>query len=326
MKKRLVCLVLSALPLAVIAQTTTAPAADTGRSITLLVGYSAGGSTDTVARVLATGLSNELGQTVIVDNKPGASAMLAAGQLARSAPDGQTLMLAASPTFTMTPHIQSTKAANPLPGLVPVANVLEYANALVVKPDFPAKSLAEFVAYARRHPGQITYGSSGVGSSNHLSAALLASLTGTSLSHIPYKGNAPAMVDVVGGQISFMFDIVNTAIPQIKAGKVRAIAVTSPKRNDALPDVPTALEGGVKGLDLTGWFGVVAPPQTPAPVAKRYQDALQRIAADPTYVQRFKDMGYSVRFQPAAEFATRIQSDRALWGTVVKDAGIERQE
>lgn len=322
--RRFVSLLLAALPVFALAQAT--PGAVPARGITLLVGYAAGGPVDATARLLAVSLASELNQPVVVENRPGASAMLAAGVLSRAAPDGSTIMLAASPTFTMAPHIQSVKAANPLPGLVPIALMVEYANVLVVSPSLPVRTLGEFIEYARKRPGELTYGSSGVGSSNHLSAALLASLTGTTLTHVPYKGNAPAMADVIGGQIGFLFDIVNTAAPQIKAGKVRALAVTSRARNDALPDVPTASEGGVPGLDLTGWFGVVAPPQTPAPIVERLQLALKKMAADPALAQRLKDLGYTVSFLPSQEFAARIRSDYALWGQVVKDARIERQE
>lgn len=323
-RRHLASLLFAVLPLAAAAQA-PAPLAG-GRAVTLLVGYAAGGPVDATARVLATALGKAAGQSFIVDNRGGASGMLAAAQLQRAAPDGATLMLAASPTFTMTPHIQSTKAVNPLPGLVPVAQLVEYANVMLVNPALPVKSLAEFVAYAKARPGEVNYGSSGVGSSNHLSAALLASLTGTSLTHVPYKGNAPAMADVMGGQISFLFDIVNTAQPQIKAGKVRALAVTSRTRNDALPDVPTAIEAGVPGLALSGWFGLVAPPGTPPAVVEQLQALMLKVSQDPAVAARLKEMGYTVRFLPAPAFAERIRSDFATWGKVVQDAKIDRPD
>lgn len=321
-RRRLVPLLFALLPLAGAAQTPLAG----GRPVTLLVGYAAGGPVDATARVLAVALGKAAGQSFIVDNRGGASGMLAAAQLQRAAPDGATLMLAASPTFTMTPHIQSTKAANPLPGLVPVAQVVEYANVLLVNPALPAKTLAEFVAYAKARPGEVNYGSSGVGSSNHLSAALLGSLTGTTLTHVPYKGNAPAMADVMGGQINFLFDIVNTAVPQVQAGKVRALAVTSRTRNDALPDVPTAIEAGVPGLALAGWFGLVAPPGTPPAIVEQVQGLMKKVSEDPAVAARLKEMGYTVSYLPAPAFADRIRSDYATWGKVVKDAKIERAE
>lgn len=321
-RRHLASLLLTLLPLAAAAQTPLAG----GRPVTLLVGYAAGGPVDATARVLATALGKAAGQSFIVDNRGGASGMLAAAQLHRAAPDGGTLMLAASPTFTMTPHIQSTKAANPLPGLVPVAQVVEYANVLLVNPALPVKNLAELVAYAKARPGEVNYGSSGVGSSNHLSAALLASLTGTTLTHVPYKGNAPAMADVIGGQVNFLFDIVNTAVPQIQAGKVRALAVTSRTRNDALPEVPTAIEAGVPGLALSGWFGLVAPPGTPPAIVEQVQSLMQKVSQDPAVAARLKEMGYTVSFLPAPAFAERIRSDFAAWGKVVKDAKIERAD
>jgi tripartite-type tricarboxylate transporter receptor subunit TctC len=321
-RRHLVPLLFALLPLAGAAQTPLAG----GRPVTLLVGYAAGGPVDATARVLAVALGKAAGQSFIVDNRGGASGMLAAAQLQRAAPDGATLMLAASPTFTMTPHIQSSKAANPLPGLVPVAQVVEYANVLLVNPALPVKTLAEFVAYAKARPGEVNYGSSGVGSSNHLSAALLGSLTGTTLTHVPYKGNAPAMADLMGGQINFLFDIVNTAVPQVQAGKVRALAITSRTRNDALPDVPTAIEAGVPGLALAGWFGLVAPPGTPPAIVEQVQGLMKKVSEDPAVAARLKEMGYTVSFLPAPAFADRIRSDHAIWGKVVKDAKIERAD
>jgi tripartite-type tricarboxylate transporter receptor subunit TctC len=321
-RRHLVPLLFALLPLAGAAQTPLAG----GRPVTLLVGYAAGGPVDATARVLAVALGKAAGQSFIVDNRGGASGMLAAAQLQRAAPDGATLMLAASPTFTMTPHIQSSKATNPLPGLVPVAQVVEYANVLLVNPALPVKTLAEFVAYAKARPGEVNYGSSGVGSSNHLSAALLGSLTGTTLTHVPYKGNAPAMADLMGGQINFLFDIVNTAVPQVQAGKVRALAVTSRTRNDALPDVPTAIEAGVPGLALAGWFGLVAPPGTPPAIVEQVQGLMKKVSEDPAVAARLKEMGYTVSYLPAPAFADRIRSDHATWGKVVKDAKIERAD
>lgn len=323
-RRHFASLLFTLLPLAAAAQA-PAPLAG-GRPVTLLVGYAAGGPVDATARVLATALGKVAGQSFIVDNRGGASGMLAAAQLQRAAPDGATLMLAASPTFTMTPHIQSPKAANPLPGLVPVAQVVEYANVLLVNAAMPVKNLMELVAYAKARPGQVSYGSSGVGSSNHLSAALLASLTGTTLTHVPYKGNAPAMADVIGGQIHFLFDIVNTAVPQIQSGKVRALAVTSRTRNDALPDVPTAVEAGVPGLALSGWFGLVAPPGTPPAIVEQVQALLHKVSQDPAVAARLKEMGYTVSFLPAPAFADRIRSDFTTWGKVVKDAKVERAD
>ena len=294
-----------------------APAA----SVRLLVGYAAGGPVDAMARIFAPALSRELGATVIVENKPGASGALAGELTSTAAADGATFWFAASPTVTIVPHIQKKLKFDAMRDLTPVAPLLTYANVLVVPQSSPLKSVADLLSQAKANPGKVFYGSAGVGASNHLSGELLAHQANVQLTHVPYKGNAPAMNDVIGGQLQMMFDIVGGAQKFITGGQVRALAVTSATRNPMLPDVPTMREAGMPGYEVVGWMAIYGPPRLPAAATDRMADATRKVLATADFQQRLAALGYSPWSGPAAELVAQATKERAMWGTVTK--GIE---
>jgi tripartite-type tricarboxylate transporter receptor subunit TctC len=292
-------------------------------SVRLLVGYPAGGPVDQGARLLAPYLSRELGANVLVENKPGANATTAGDLVSKAAPDGTVLWFAASPTVTISPNVMAKMPFDPAKDLTPIAPVLSYYNVLVVNKDLPLHSLHDLVDYAKAHPGKVSYGSAGVGGSNHLSGELLAARTGTKMLHVPYKGNAPAMTDVIGGQITMMFDIVGTARNYIASEKVRAIAVTSPARNPSLPQVPTMAEAGLPDFEVGGWYAVYAPPNMPKPLATRYEQAVAAALKDPELKAKLEAAGYELWTGAADAVNVRAQKERAMWATVTKDIKIE---
>ncbi|CAG2155658.1 Bug family tripartite tricarboxylate transporter substrate binding protein [Cupriavidus numazuensis] len=293
------------------------------RPIKLIVGYAPGGPVDTAARIYADQLGRALHQPVVVDNRAGASGAIAADLTAKSAPDGYTLYFVASPTMTMTPLIQRSVNFNPLKDFTYIGLITDYTNVLLVNKDFPAKNVGELVDYARKHPDDVTFGSAGVGASNHLSAELLAQMSHVKMLHVPYKGNSPAMADVMSGKVTFMFDITGTAIGHINGGKVRALAVTSKTRNPALPNVPTMIESGLKDYDLTGWYALIGPQKLPADVVDKLIKAQKTIGDDPAFKQRMTAGGYDLNISGPKPLADRIQRELKLWGGVVKTANIQ---
>lgn len=312
------------LPAALQAQTAHTAAASSGNQpIKLLVGYAAGGPVDAAARLFAPYFAQALGQAVLVDNKPGAGGVLAGDAVAKSAQNGLTIFFAGSPTMTISPHILGTLPFDPGKDLVPIAPILSYANVLVVNKDLPFHNVAELVAYAKAHPGQLSYGSAGIGSSNHLSGELFAARTGTQLTHVPYKGNAPAMTDVIGGQISMMFDIIGSARNYIASGRVRPLAVTSRERNASLPQVPSMQEAGVPDYDVGGWIGLYGPAKMPAELVARYSEAARRALAQDELRRKLVEQGYDVWSGNAQALAERAARDYKLWGSVAK--GIHMQ-
>jgi tripartite-type tricarboxylate transporter receptor subunit TctC len=212
---------------------------------------------------------------------------------------------------------------DPAKDLLAIAPVLSYYNVLVINKDLPFKSLKELVEHARANPGKVSYGSAGVGGSNHLSGELLAARTGAKLLHVPYKGNAPAMTDVIGGQITMMFDIISTARGFIASDKVRPIAVTSPARNPSLPNVPTMTESGIADYEVGGWYAVYASPQTPKPLAARYTQAFANAMKDPELKAKLEAAGYELWAATPEQVDARARKERAMWGTVTKDIKVE---
>lgn len=311
---------LAALPASVFAQQPLPPLPSL---IKLVVGYSAGGPVDGAARLLAPALSQELGTQVIVDNRPGASGSLGGDAVAKAAPDGAMLFFGASPTITINPNVQRRMAFDPMKDLTPLAPLVDYTNVLVVNNDVPVRNVAELLAYAKARPGKVFYGSAGVGASNHLSGALLEKMTGVQMTHVPYKGSAPALADVMGGTVTMMFDIIATSKPFIQSGKVRALAVTSRQRNRMLPDVPTMVESGVPGYDVGGWFGLYGPARMDPALAARINAAAQKMLAREDIANRLREQGYDVWSGAAEVLATKGQSDRRLWATASK--GIEAE-
>jgi tripartite-type tricarboxylate transporter receptor subunit TctC len=282
-------------------------------TVRLVVGYAAGGPVDTAARQFAPLLSRELGRNVIVDNRAGAAGLLGAEAVARSAADGSTLYFGASPTLTISPHVMKTMTLDPVKDLAPISPVLSYANALVINKDVPIKSLKELIAHAKANPGTVAYGSAGMGASNHLSGELFAKQSGAPLMHVPYKGNAPAMTDVIGGQITMMFDIVSTARNYVQSGRVRALAVTSRNRNPSMPDVPTMREAGLPGYEVIGWYGVYGPAALPADQVKQLNGAVNRALADEGLRKLWVEQGYEMWSGEPAKLAAQQRADFELW-------------
>jgi len=225
--------------------------------------------------------------------------------------------------MTISPHILGALPFDPAKDLVAIAPILSYANVLVLNKDLPFRTVAELVAYARAHPGQLSYGSAGIGSSNHLSGELFAARTGTQLTHVPYKGNAPAMTDVIGGQISMMFDIIGSARNYIASGRVRPLAVTSRERNASLPQVPSMQEAGIPDYDVGGWIGLYGPAKMPAELVARYNEAARRALAQDELRRKLVEQGYDVWSGSAQALAERAARDFKLWGGVAKGIHIQ---
>ena len=295
------------------------------RPVRMLVPYSAGGPTDLLARALAPKMSESMGQPVIVENRLGAGGSIAMDAIAKGAPDGYLIGVGLSGTQSINPHLYAKLPYNPLKDFTPITPIVSYVNVLIVGQAVPVNSVAELIAYAKANPNKVAYASGGKGASNHLSGELLRALTGAPMVHVPYKGNAPALVDVISGNATFMFDILTTALPQIRSGKVRALAVTSAKRSQYAPDVPTMKEAGVEGHDEVGsdlWMGIFAPPGTPKPIADRLYAEIVKAMNAPELVERVRALAYDVWTLKPEEFAAHLKTDYAKWGKVVKAAGI----
>jgi tripartite-type tricarboxylate transporter receptor subunit TctC len=289
--------------------------------ITLVVPFVAGGPTDGMARVLAQKLGERLGQQVIVDNKGGAGGNIAAEFVAKAPADGYTLFFGTTGTMAINPSLYAKLRYDPLKDFAPVSLMATTMNVLVVNPQVPARNLAELIKLAKAKPGELTFGSAGNGSSNHLSGELLRSTAGIQINHIPYKGSAPALVDLLGGRLTMMFDTIAQETQNISGGKVRALAVTGPKRSPLLPDVPTAQEAGLKDFDVTIWYGVLAPAATPAPVVDRLNREIVAIMSTDDMKQLMQSEGAEAHPTSPAEFAALIRRDLAKWAPVVKGSG-----
>jgi len=300
--------------------------AQTQTPIRLLVGYSPGGPVDQTGRLLASGLAEVLNTTVVVENKPGAGGLLAAQEITRAKPDGAMLYYASSPSITISTHVLKSVAVDTLNGITAIAPVLQYRNLLIVNKDRPWNTIQELVAWAKEHPGGFTFGSAGMGASNHLAAELLALRCGVQFTHVPYKGSAPALADVIGGQIDGMFDTIGQAKPQMEAGTVRALAVASLHRYPLLPDVPTMAEVGIDGLqdfDVNGWFSVYAPKGVPTAFVQRLNAAVNQTLDMPDIRQRLEQWGYEPWKGSAQTLQTRAVREHALWASVIKTIKFE---
>lgn len=289
--------------------------------VTLVVPFPAGGPTDNMARLLAQKLGERLGQPVVVDNKGGAGGSIAAEAVARAAPDGQTLFFGTTGTMAINPALYARLPYDPVKDFAPVSLMATTMNVLVVNPTVPAKSLGELIQLAKANPGKLTFGSAGNGSSNHLSGELFGTSAGLQITHVPYKGSAPAMVDLLGGRLTMMFDTIAQQTGYIAQGKVRALAVTGPKRSPLLPGVPTAQEAGLKDFDVTIWFGVLAPAGTPAPIVDRLSREITAVMSTDAMKKVMQQQGADAQPTTPGEFAALIRHDIAKWGPVVKASG-----
>lgn len=291
------------------------------KPISLIVPFPAGGTTDVLARALGLELSKAVGQPVIVENKPGAGATLGADFVAKARPDGHTLLMGA------VHHTIATSVYKKLPydfqkDLAPVTTVALVPNVLVVNPSVPAKTVKELLALARAESGKLTYGSNGNGTGQHLIGAQFEGMGGVQLLHVPYKGSGPLTVDLLGGQITMSFDTITPVLPQIKAGKLRALAVTTIKRSPALPDVPTLDESGLKGFDLGTWFGILAPGATPRDVVTRLNTEMVKIINSAEFRKKMADIGAEPIGDTPEQMAAQIKGDTERFAKLVKDAKV----
>jgi len=289
-----------------------------------VVGYAAGGPNDIVARALAQRLAEPLGQQVVVDNRPGADGIIGADLVAKSTPDGHTLAVV-SPSHTVNPAVQAKLPYDPLKDFAPVVLAASGPTLLVVHPSLPVRTVKELIAFARSRPGQINYASSGAGGTLHLAGELFRSRTGIDIAHVPYKGVAPATIELLGGQVSMMFDPIVAAMPHVRSGRLRALAVTSAKRHAQLPDTPTMPEAGVADFEVVIWYGVLAPAKTPRTVVDRLAAETLRIVQTPEMRERLASLGAEpIGLGPDA-FASFLASDLAKWAQVVKATGLRIQ-
>jgi tripartite-type tricarboxylate transporter receptor subunit TctC len=294
------------------------------KPIRLIVPSVAGGGTDISARLIAPRLSEYLGQQVVVENRAGAAMMIGGEAVARAAPDGYTLLMGIS-TLTINPSIHPKMPYDTVRDFAPVSLAVTLPNVLVTHPSLPVKTVRELIVFARSRPGQLNYGSAGVGSSLHLSMELFLSMTKLRMVHIPYKGSAPALVDMLAGQIVVMTGTMITVIPHIRGGRLRALGVTSATRSQVAPDVPSIAEAGVPGYESVQWYGVLAPAGTPREVITRIHDGVVRALQDAVIRKRFLDDGVEPVGSSPEEFAALIRADMAKWAKVVKDAGIKAE-
>jgi tripartite-type tricarboxylate transporter receptor subunit TctC len=298
-------------------------ASQNAQAIRLVVGYPPGGAVDVAARQFVPYLSKELGQPVIVENKPGVTGLIGAAEVSKSSSTMPMLYFAASPSITITPNIVKTLPVDPRKDLTPIGPLLTFTNVLLVNKDVPFKNVKELVAYAKANPGKVTYGSSGLGATNHLSGELIEQRTGAKMTHVPYKGNALAMNDVMGGQITMMFDITGTAYSFITTGKVRPLAVTSRTRHTSLPDVPTMIESGIPDFEVGGWFAVFGPQNMPPDLVDKYNKAIRSVLANQEYRTKLIDGGYDVWSGSSKELGDKVVRDSQFWSGVVKHLTLE---
>ena len=293
------------------------------RAVTMVVPYGPGASNDTFTRALSQIFSKKFNQPFVVENRPGAGGVVGSDFVAKAEPDGYVLVFTASPTQTMSPHLQKTMPFDPLKDYTPISGVVGFATLLVVGKDFPTTTVGQLVAYAKANPDKVSFGSAGIGASNHLSGELLKKMSGTSMLHVPYKGNAPALTDVIGGKITFMFNSVGDSLGFVNGGQVRALAVSSKERSRALPGVPTMIESGMPGFDVTAWYALEGPPRLPAAIVNRLNIAVRASLADPVLSKQFFDLGYDVMPSSPDELAARVKADYDLWSGVAKGLNIE---
>ena len=296
-----------------------------GKPIRIIVPYTPGGSTDLNARVVGAKLNEALGQPVIVDNRAGAAATIGTEAVVRAAADGYTLLLGAVQPVVLNPIAFRNLRYDPDRDLTPIIINLLVPNYIVVHPSFPARNLRELIAFVKRNPAKVSFASSGIGTTGHLSGLLLAQMAGLTMEHIGYKGSAPATTDVVAGQVPILVDQPVPSINFIRSGKLRAIAAGSAQRIAVLPDVPTAAEQGLAGYESSTWFGFFAPAATPRAVIDRLYTAIARIMQMPDVRDKFEPQGYAPVALNPKESAARILSDREKWGRLMRAAGMEPQ-
>jgi tripartite-type tricarboxylate transporter receptor subunit TctC len=292
------------------------------RPIKIVVGFAPGGGTDVAARVVAQKLTESLGQSVLVENRPGASGMIADEAVAKAAPDGYTLMLGTQTTLAVAPALYRKFNLDPSKEFVGISMAGISPLAMVVPPSLPAQSIKDVIAMAKAKPGSLNFGSGGVGTTPHMAGELFALEAGLKIVHVAYRGEAPAINDLLGGQLHFMFANLSATIGNIRAGTLRALAVTSPKRTPAAPDIPTVAETALPGFDAATWFSVVAPAGTPRDIVVKLNSELKRQLVTPDTQRRFVELGMSSETSTPEELDAYIKSEIAKWSKVIKGANI----
>ena len=321
MNKRNFTFVLGAVALAL---SFSANAADEfpGKPITMVVGFAPGGATDTAARIIAKKLGENIGQSVIVDNRAGAGGNIAHLQVSQAAPDGYTILLGSVGPLTIAPHLVAKLGYDPQRDLAPLTMGVSFPNVLVVHSGVPAKTFAEFVALAKQKPGTLDYASTGVGSASHLAGELLKQRAGIDIVHVPYKGGGPAMIDLLAGRITAYYSTPSTAGPHIESGKLRALATTGLTRSPSLPNVPTIAESGFPGFDATNWYAFVAPGKTPTALLDRLNKELVKVLNSPDVREQLLKHGLTPAPGTREELAKIIREDSITWARVIKQGNI----
>lgn len=295
------------------------------KPIRLVVGYSPGGTTDIIARIIGKQLTKSLHQAVVVENRPGAGGNIGGDVVAKAAPDGYTLMLGTAGTMAVNPWIYKNMQFDTVKDFAPVSLIATLPNLMVVNPKVPAKNVQEFVAWAKKQPpGKVFFASSGTGNTPHLTAELFNQTTGLNMVHVPYKGSGAALTDLVGGKgVQVMFDNMPSAIGFARSGSLRALAVTSPKRVQSAPDIPTVAESGYPGFQVVTWFGLFAPAGTPAAIVDKLNHAVADAVADPDVHKQLVNLGAEPTTNSPADFEKLVQEEKVRWGKVVKAAKIQ---
>lgn len=311
--------------------TTTLPAAAQvdsypSKPIRLLVPYPPGGSPDLIARALSAALAGKLGQPIVVENRAGASGMVATEAVARSAADGYTLLLGSDGPVVITPLLKGESPDAPGIKLAPVALLADSAFVLLGASELPAKDLPTLFAYGRLNPGKLTFGSSGIGSQHHLAGLMLARAGQMNLVHVPYKGFGEAAADVTAGRVDLLFGSVPAGVSHVNSRRLKALAVTGPSRSSLLPEVPTASEQGFPTVNVTAWFGVLAPSETPAPIVAKLDEAIRGALNSEALKASLRKLGLNVLAGDPTSFARRIQQDRVVWGDIIKASGVKTSE
>ncbi len=294
------------------------------KSVRVIVPFAPGGTSDFVARIYASALSKELGQQFVIDNRGGAGGTIGADLAAKAAPDGYSLLLF-NIAMAFGPAMYASLPYDAVNDFAPVSLLGSAPSVLLVNPSLPVRSVPEFLALARARPGQLDYGTAGVGSSGHLAVELLQTLARVKFTHVPYKGGGPAMAATVGGEVAFLIETAGPVVPQIKSGRLRALGMTSAQRLPQLPDVPTIAESGLKDYVYTTWYAMWAPARTPPAVVSRLNQAIHKVAAAPDVRGSLQNAGIEPGGSTPAQLGERVQADLAKWGRIIRDAGIKGQ-
>ena len=317
--KRFFCLALAAalaLPLAAL------PQAFPSRPVRVLCPFPPGGGVDITARAIAQELTRQLGQPVLVENRPGAGGNVAAAEVARAAPDGHTLLLTLNALHAISPHLYAKLPFDAMKDFSFITPLVSFHNVLVVSPASPVNSIKELVAAAKREPGRLTFASSGNGTNIHLTGELFKSAAGVDIVHVPYKGSAPALTDLMGGAVAMMFDTIPSAVAHVKSGKLRALGVTGAKRSALFPEVPTVAESGLPGFEVVSWYGLIGPAGLPQEVARRLNAEAARGATGSDFRGRMEPLGFDIVTSTPEKMVQMLEADSARWAKLIKTAGV----